>query len=233
MSLSIYNLIDFISTSNEETIFTLQKALTERFSNIQSKILQEDVEEIVSNPPIDTANLVINEDEDVLDSWENWENSSVKFYADLKQKIDLESESESEETPIPVVEKNVESLDNKSTTRKRKSKKRSRDDWVTVRKNQLKSQNKKKRKVKTIQIKTLIVKGLPYQTSKDDLFEMFESHGSIEYINVLRKEDNQCIGIAFVKFLDSGDAKRALTLNNINYQNRYLRVELANPNHKK
>lgn len=229
MSLSIYNLIDFISTSNEETIFTLQKALTERFSNIQSKILQEDVEEIVSNPPIDTANLVINEDEDVLDSWENWENSSVKFYADLKQKIDLESE----ETPIPIVEKNVESLDNKSTTRKRKSKKRSRDDWVTVRKNQLKSQNKKKRKVKTIQIKTLIVKGLPYQTSKDDLFEMFESHGSIEYINVLRKEDNQCIGIAFVKFLDSGDAKRALTLNNINYQNRYLRVELANPNHKK
>ena len=230
MSLSIYNLIDFISTSNEETIFTLQKALTERFSNIQSKILQEDVEEIVSNPPIDTANLVINdEDEDVLDSWENWENSSVKFYADLKQKIDLESE----ETPIPIVEKNVESLDNKSTTRKRKSKKRSRDDWVTVRKNQLKSQNKKKRKVKTIQIKTLIVKGLPYQTSKDDLVEMFESHGSIEYINILRKEDNQCIGIAFVKFLDSGDAKRALTLNNINYQNRYLRVELANPNHKK
>ncbi len=81
---------------------------------------------------------------------------------------------------------------------------------------------------------TLVLKNLPYNnTWAHELMSIFEHHGEIKVINVLRNEDKTCKGIAFIRFETSEGANKALkNLPNFLYRGRKIFVEYARENMK-
>jgi RNA recognition motif-containing protein len=76
---------------------------------------------------------------------------------------------------------------------------------------------------------TLILKGLPYtETWTDELMAIFERYGELRFINVLRDEDKNCKGVAFIRFYTRDGSDRALSdLAHFEYNGRHVRVEYS------
>merc|ERR1719401_1492489 len=65
--------------------------------------------------------------------------------------------------------------------------------------------------------KTVVIKGLPDDTSDKDIFDIFSPFGTIhcEGVRALHWEDGRCKGTAFVNYIDlEGAIKACATLNN-------------------
>lgn len=86
------------------------------------------------------------------------------------------------------------------------------------------------KKVYNSQESTLVLKGLPYHnTSVLDLMKIFEVHGFIENINILKNKDGSCKGIAFVRFEAKESADKAVgALSRFWYIYRWVRTARAN-----
>jgi len=93
-----------------------------------------------------------------------------------------------------------------------------------------KSSNKTNEAVNT----TLVLKNLPYNnTWVHELMGIFEHHGELELINVLRNEDDTCKGIAFIRFKTSEGADKAVrTIPDFWYHGRKVFVEYARDKRK-
>ena len=75
---------------------------------------------------------------------------------------------------------------------------------------------------------TLILKNLPYErVTTRDLRHAFKDCGPIKFINILKKEDGTCKGIAFIRFERREGSEKGLDLDGFWYENRKIYVEYA------
>jgi len=73
---------------------------------------------------------------------------------------------------------------------------------------------------------TIILKGLPYQgTSTLDLYDRFIGFGQVASINILKKPDGSCKGIAFIEFSSKAEAQKAAK--EFSYKGRWIRVNMV------
>ena len=120
-----------------------------------------------------------------------------------------------------------------TVTKKRKSKKSKKyDSWETVSKPK-KSPTPTKSDPKPIKVydnsTTIVVKNLPYEdVAIIDLMKMFEKHGKISNVNILRNSNGTCKGIAFVKFETSRGLNKAMkNQNGLVLHNRPVFITLS------
>ena len=78
--------------------------------------------------------------------------------------------------------------------------------------------------------KKLYVGNLPFSATEADLRELFETHGSVESINVITdRETGRPRGFAFVEMSDAADASKAMqALDGRDHGGRNLKVNEAN-----
>ena len=78
--------------------------------------------------------------------------------------------------------------------------------------------------------KKLYVGNLPFSATEADLRELFETHGSVESINVITdRETGRPRGFAFVEMNDAADASKAMqALDGRDHGGRNLKVNEAN-----
>jgi len=81
---------------------------------------------------------------------------------------------------------------------------------------------------------TLILKNLPFESTYiSELMDIFEHHGAIKFVNVLRNADNTCKGIAFIRFETKEGSDKALSaLPNFWYSGRKVFVSYAEDRRK-
>lgn len=77
--------------------------------------------------------------------------------------------------------------------------------------------------------KKLYVGNLPYNTSDDDLRELFSTYGEVVSSNVIiDRMTNRSKGFGFVEMTNNDEAQRAIDeLNNTNFNGRNIRVNEA------
>lgn len=117
----------------------------------------------------------------------------------------------------------------KPVVKKTVSKRPRDDEWLTVRKTKTFGRKQKKTKRGN---RTLIVYGLPYQTYQNEMYNMFETYGELEYLNILRDSAGQCKGTCFVKFQFCEDAEKAIEINQYTYRGRSVKVQFADSKYK-
>lgn len=77
----------------------------------------------------------------------------------------------------------------------------------------------------------LFVGSLPFDTTQDQLKELFEQYGAVESaVIIMDRETNRSRGFGFVEFSDADAAQKAISeLNNQDYNGRKLTVNEARP----
>jgi RNA recognition motif-containing protein len=80
-------------------------------------------------------------------------------------------------------------------------------------------------------LKSIFVGNLDFGTTEESIRNLFEQHGGVDRVNVIRDRDTgQPRGFAFVEMADSTEADRAITaLNGANLDGRALNVNEARP----
>jgi RNA recognition motif-containing protein len=80
-------------------------------------------------------------------------------------------------------------------------------------------------------VKSIFVGNLDFGTTEDSIRNLFEQHGAVERVNVIRDRDTgQPRGFAFVEMADSSEADRAImALNGANLDGRAINVNEARP----
>ncbi|KAG5438593.1 hypothetical protein PCANB_002699 [Pneumocystis canis] len=74
----------------------------------------------------------------------------------------------------------------------------------------------------------IIIKNLPFETTKKDIRQLFGSYGELKSVRVPKKIDNSIRGFAFVEYATSRDAKNAFNiLKNTHLLGRHLILEWA------
>ncbi|KAI9024089.1 hypothetical protein DFJ74DRAFT_667240 [Hyaloraphidium curvatum] len=84
----------------------------------------------------------------------------------------------------------------------------------------------------TIDLKELFVRNFPRSSTEDDLKSVFSAFGDVTGVRILRFEDGQSRGIAFVEFATEEAAAAALNLHNTDLGGRPLLVEHSDPKAK-
>jgi nucleolin len=75
----------------------------------------------------------------------------------------------------------------------------------------------------------VIIKGLPFASSDQDINDFFQDCGEIDHINLLRGPDGRSKGIAFVKFFDEKGLRKAIELSGSELGGRTVQVEKTVP----
>lgn len=79
----------------------------------------------------------------------------------------------------------------------------------------------------------LIVKNLPFKSTEENLKVLFEQHGEIESVNILKKADGKMVGCAFIQFkLVQKAAKARHHLNGHLFLDRPIEVDFAKAKNK-
>lgn len=75
---------------------------------------------------------------------------------------------------------------------------------------------------------TIFVSNLAYSLDTQDLITAFSPYGDIAEAKIIKdRESGRSKGFGFVTFINSDDAKQALTMNGKELQGRTLRVNFA------
>ncbi|KAI8455906.1 multiple RNA-binding domain-containing protein 1, partial [Phakopsora pachyrhizi] len=75
----------------------------------------------------------------------------------------------------------------------------------------------------------LIIKNLPFEINKKELFELFESFGKLKTIRIPKKVDRKSRGFGFVEYVSANSAKDAIkSLRHSHLLGRHLIIEYAN-----
>jgi nucleolin len=75
----------------------------------------------------------------------------------------------------------------------------------------------------------VIIKGLPFASSDQDINDFFQDCGEIERINLLKGPDGRSKGIAFIKFYDEKSLRKAVELSGSDLGGRTVQVEKTVP----
>ena len=79
----------------------------------------------------------------------------------------------------------------------------------------------------------IFINGIPYETTEDELRELFSPYGDIEIIKLPKYQDSgRNIGYCHIYYSSSESASKALELDNYTIGKRYLSVSLANKNYE-
>lgn len=77
----------------------------------------------------------------------------------------------------------------------------------------------------------IFVGGLSFETTEQELKELFEKHGAVESVAIIvDRDNNRSKGFGFVEMTNSEEAQKAMThLNNREFAGRRLNVNQAKP----
>ena len=72
------------------------------------------------------------------------------------------------------------------------------------------------------------VGNLSYETTEDDLKELFSQHGAMSEVKlIIDRSTDRSKGFAFITFEDEQSAQSALALNDTEFQSRSIKVNIA------
>ena len=94
----------------------------------------------------------------------------------------------------------------------------------------IKEKNKKSNnKKQNTSCNGIFINGIPYETTEDELKELFSPYGNIEQIKLPKYQDSgRNIGYCHIYYTTAESANKALELDNYTLGKRYLKVSLAN-----
>ena len=94
----------------------------------------------------------------------------------------------------------------------------------------IKEKNKKSNnKKQNTSCNGIFINGIPYETTEDELKELFSPYGKIEQIKLPKYQDSgRNIGYCHIYYTTNESANKALELDNYTIGKRYLKVSLAN-----
>ena len=138
-----------------------------------------------------------------------------------KEEIEQEEEEENEDYEEKEDDKknqNIINIEEKDEDELLKSDKK-------IKEKNKKSNNKKQ----NTSCNGIFINGIPYETTEDELKELFSPYGNIEQIKLPKYQDSgRNIGYCHIYYSTAESANKALELDNYTLGKRYLKVSLAN-----
>ena len=130
------------------------------------------------------------------------------------EEIEEEKEKEKEEQEKKPEIINIEEKEDKQNDKKKKDK----------------NKNKKSKEQKSKEpCNGIFINGIPYETTEEELKELFSPFGEIEQIKLPKYQDSgRNIGYCHIYYTSVDSANKALELDNYTLGKRYLKVSLAN-----
>ena len=128
-----------------------------------------------------------------------------------EEEIEEKEKEEQEENPEII---NIEEKEDKQNDKKKKDK----------------NKNKKSKEQKSKEpCNGIFINGIPYETTEEELKELFSPFGEIEQIKLPKYQDSgRNIGYCHIYYTSVDSANKALELDNYTLGKRYLKVSLAN-----
>ena len=132
-----------------------------------------------------------------------------------EEEIEEEEKEKEEQEENPEII-NIEEKEDKQNDKKKKDK------------NKIK--NKKSKELKSKEpCNGIFINGIPYETTEEELKELFSPFGEIEQIKLPKYQDSgRNIGYCHIYYTSVDSANKALELDNYTLGKRYLKVSLAN-----
>ena len=132
-----------------------------------------------------------------------------------EEEIEEEEKEKEEQEKNPEII-NIEEKDDKQNDKKKKDK------------NKIK--NKKSKELKSKEpCNGIFINGIPYETTEEELKELFSPFGEIEQIKLPKYQDSgRNIGYCHIYYTSVDSANKALELDNYTLGKRYLKISLAN-----
>ena len=132
-----------------------------------------------------------------------------------EEEIEEEEEKKEEQEKNPEII-NIEEKEDKQNDKKKKDK------------NKIK--NKKSKELKSKEpCNGIFINGIPYETTEEELKELFSPFGEIEQIKLPKYQDSgRNIGYCHIYYTSVDSANKALELDNYTLGKRYLKISLAN-----
>ena len=129
-----------------------------------------------------------------------------------EEKEEEEKEKEEQEKNPEII--NIEEKEDKQNDKKKKDK----------------IKNKKSKELKSKEpCNGIFINGIPYETTEEELKELFSPFGEIEQIKLPKYQDSgRNIGYCHIYYTSVDSANKALELDNYTLGKRYLKVSLAN-----
>ena len=125
-----------------------------------------------------------------------------------------EKEKEEQEKNPEII--NIEEKEDKQNDKKKKDK------------NKIKNKKSKEQKSKE-PCNGIFINGIPYETTEEELKELFSPFGEIEQIKLPKYQDSgRNIGYCHIYYTSVDSANKALELDNYTLGKRYLKISLAN-----
>ena len=105
------------------------------------------------------------------------------------------------------------------------------EDTKKIKNKEIAKKNKKEKNSQKKSCNGIFINGIPYETTEDELKELFYKYGDIEMIKLPKYQDSgRNIGYCHIYYTSSDSASKALELDNYTLGKRYLKVSLANKN---
>ena len=147
--------------------------------------------------------------------------SDDKDIESKEEKEQEEEEIEEEEKEKEEQEKNPEIINIEEKEEKQNDKKK---------KDKNKIKNKKSKELKSKEpCNGIFINGIPYETTEEELKELFSPFGEIEQIKLPKYQDSgRNIGYCHIYYTTAESAKKALELDNYTLGKRYLKISIAN-----
>ena len=132
-----------------------------------------------------------------------------------EEEIEEEEEKKEEQEKNPEII-NIEEKEDKQNDKKKKDK------------NKIKNKKSKEQKSKE-PCNGIFINGIPYETTEEELKELFSPFGEIEQIKLPKYQDSgRNIGYCHIYYTSVDSANKALELDNYTLGKRYLKISLAN-----
>ena len=147
--------------------------------------------------------------------------SDDKEIESKEEKEQEEEEEEEKEKEKEEQEKNPEIINIEEKEDKQNDKKK---------KDKNKIKNKKSKELKSKEpCNGIFINGIPYETTEEELKELFSPFGEIEQIKLPKYQDSgRNIGYCHIYYTSVDSANKALELDNYTLGKRYLKISLAN-----
>ena len=142
--------------------------------------------------------------------------------------IESKEENEHEEEEIEEEEKEKEEQEKNPEIINIEEKEDKQNDKKKKDKNKIK--NKKSKELKSKEpCNGIFINGIPYETTEEELKELFSPFGEIEQIKLPKYQDSgRNIGYCHIYYTSVDSANKALELDNYTLGKRYLKISLAN-----
>ena len=142
--------------------------------------------------------------------------------------IESKEEKEQEEEEIEEEEKEKEEQEKNPEIINIEEKEDKQNDKKKKDKNKIKNKKSKEQKSKE-PCNGIFINGIPYETTEEELKELFSPFGEIEQIKLPKYQDSgRNIGYCHIYYTSVDSANKALELDNYTLGKRYLKVSLAN-----